>query len=178
MALIKLYCTSVLYSSTMPLLRCRLIVSLLRSSIRIIRGACSHSGFPVRTPPVDLVRVEASCTSTKLTILTCLNKQYCLFILSCFLYFLTLISCCLLVLRFLTSVLSHVVALVPQVTKCGSEYLRAGTPVSHPIHAPTPLHLLPHPPTYLFAFCSLVGAAACQFDHVNRQVHNNFIIIS
>ena len=52
------------YSSTMAWLRCRLTFSLLRSSIRCIRGARSHSGFPVRAPPVDLVRVEASLTST------------------------------------------------------------------------------------------------------------------
>ena len=52
-----------LYSSTMAWLRCR-FTSLLRSSIRCIPGARSHSGFPVRASPVDLVRVEASLMAT------------------------------------------------------------------------------------------------------------------
>ena len=52
------------YSSTMAWLKCRLTFSLLRSSIRSIRGACSHSGSPLRAPPVDLVRLEANLMST------------------------------------------------------------------------------------------------------------------
>ena len=63
------------FSSTMAWLRCHLTFSLLRSSIQCIRGARSHSGFPVRAPPVDLVRVEASLTSTSWTVLTRPNKH-------------------------------------------------------------------------------------------------------
>lgn len=47
------------YSSTLSWLRCRLSFSLLRSSIRCIRGARSHRGVAVRPSPVDLVRAES-----------------------------------------------------------------------------------------------------------------------
>ena len=46
------------YNSTMSWLRCRLTFSLLRSSIRCIRGARSHLGCFIRSSPVDLVRSE------------------------------------------------------------------------------------------------------------------------
>ena len=46
------------YSSTLAWLRCRLSFSLLRSSIRCIRGALSRQGLAIKSLPVDLVRAE------------------------------------------------------------------------------------------------------------------------
>lgn len=46
------------YSSTLAWLRCRLSFSLLRSSIRCIRGARSQRGVPTKPLPIDLMRAE------------------------------------------------------------------------------------------------------------------------
>ena len=50
------------YSSTLHWLRCSISFSLLRSSIRCIRGARSSRGHPFRLSPVDLVSAEAKIT--------------------------------------------------------------------------------------------------------------------
>ena len=48
------------YSTTLCWLRCRLAISLLRSSIQAIRGARSSCGHAVRTPgPIDLITTES-----------------------------------------------------------------------------------------------------------------------
>ena len=46
------------YSSTLAWIRCRLSFSLLRSSIRCIRGARSRRGVALKPMPVDLVKAE------------------------------------------------------------------------------------------------------------------------
>ena len=48
------------YSSTLHWLRCSISFSVLRSSIRCIRGARSSRGHPIKLSPVDLVSAEAS----------------------------------------------------------------------------------------------------------------------
>ena len=47
------------YSSTLPWLRCRLDFSLLRSTIKAIRGARSSCGYATKMPKVDLVNSES-----------------------------------------------------------------------------------------------------------------------
>ena len=46
------------YSSTLAWLRCCLSFSLLRSSIRCIRGARSQRGVAMKPLPIDLMRAE------------------------------------------------------------------------------------------------------------------------
>ena len=52
------------YNSTLAWLRCRLSFSLLRSSIRCIRGARSQQGVAFKQLPVELVRAETGLSAS------------------------------------------------------------------------------------------------------------------